>query len=105
MLFKTLLFLVSIGLIIRYWYLFPIIIIIIGILVIVFTQNGPRKKSKPIEITEKPDFPRTYESTTGRISSTVSPALYEEITQYCSRKRITVAELIRKAVKAYMDSN
>lgn len=40
-----------------------------------------------------------------KISSVVSVQLYEEAKRYCCKHRITMSDLIRKAVRFYMDSN
>lgn len=105
MLFKLLFFLVSVGLLIRFWYVIPIAIIPVVLIAIAISRNRSKRNTESPEVIEPPDTQRMYSSTTYKISSTVSPSLYNEITQYCSRNRMTVSELIRKAVRAYMDSN
>ena len=98
MLFKLLFFLVSVGLLIRFWFIIPIVVIalVIGLVI------SNRKSRTNVE---NPDTQEIYGSTTHKVSAAVSPSLYNEMSQYCNRNRMTISELIRKAVRAYMDSN
>lgn len=46
-----------------------------------------------------------YDSSSCKIGAVVNPELYDEVRQYCRRNHMTISDLIRNAVKAYMDSN
>ena len=40
-----------------------------------------------------------------KIGTEVSKYFYDEVKQYCNKHHITISDLIRNAVRAYMDSN
>lgn len=40
-----------------------------------------------------------------KIGAEVSDAFYREVKLYCSRHKLSISDLIRKAVRSYMDSN
>lgn len=56
----------------------------------------------------KSSYNASYESTeyaSYKIGAEVGEVFYYEVKRYCSNKRITISELIRKSVKAYMENN
>lgn len=44
-------------------------------------------------------------NTTPKIGASVSRAFHDEAWSYCNRHHMTMSDLIRKAVKKYMDEN
>ena len=45
------------------------------------------------------------QNTKPKIGAEVSNYFYDEVKQYCNKHHITISDLIRNAVRAYMDSN
>lgn len=48
----------------------------------------------------------TFESTNSKpkIGAEISNSLYDEVTSYCQKHRMTISDLIRKSVRLYMDT-
>ena len=39
-----------------------------------------------------------------KIGAEISNSLYDEVTSYCRKNRMTISDLIRKSVRLYMDT-
>lgn len=50
-------------------------------------------------------YPPQANNAKPKIGAEVSPSMHNEIKQYCQRHGISISDLIRTAVKAYMDSH
>lgn len=85
-----------------------IVFLIIGVSLIFFIAGliSTFSSSKPTQTYtyyEEPEY--TSKSTTSKpkISAEVSESLSSEVRSYCNRNSITTSELIRRAVREYMD--
>lgn len=54
------------------------------------------KRSNEEELSENANY---------KIGADVSNLFYDEVKQYCRKHHMTISDLIRKAVRAYMDTN
>lgn len=87
--------LLLIYLLINYWPLFLVALIIIAAISVYFHFH----KMTEIKIEEQPENDRYT------ICAAVSKYFYDEVKQYCKKHRMTVSDLIRDSVKAYMDDH
>lgn len=73
--------------------IFVIIVSIIGIILYYVDDSKSRQKVPEAElVSDKP-----------KIGAEVSTSLYDEIKLYCSKHSMSISDLIRSAVKTYMD--
>ena len=102
MLFTLIAFILFICIVVEFWPLFLFLLISFFALIIVLIVRSCRQNTN-IEITEDDYFSNSnYKQ---KIGAEVNGIFYNEITQYCSKHHMTISDLIRKSVRAYMDAN
>ncbi len=74
-----------------------ILLLVIVIAVFVVCKRSANHK--------KPDYHLENVNTKPKIGSEVSYCFYNEIKQYCYKHHMSISDLIRKAVRIYMDTN
>lgn len=71
-----------------------LIVLIITIVVLLFLFF--RKRSNVEELSESANY---------KIGAEVNNYFYDEVKRYCRKHHMTISDLIRKSVRAYMDSH
>lgn len=74
----------------KFIFLIPVILVLVLLLVAIF---------------KKQPEPEQSEVSHYKIGTEVSSHFYDEVKQYCRKHHMTISDLIRKSVRAYMDSN
>lgn len=97
--FYLLIFGFLIFLLIEFW---PLFLIVFAVIIIIFIANiisSSRKSSNSYESYETSGICKP------KIGTEVSEYFYDEVKQYCRKHHMTISDLIRKAVRAYMDEH
>lgn len=95
--FTILFILFLIYLLVTYWPLFLVgLIILIIILIAVAVSRSREQTVKYEELTENVNY---------KIGAEVGSLFYYEVKDYCYKHHMTISDLIRKSVRAYMNSN
>ena len=82
-----------------------ILLLFLIFIVAVFIAIGVASSSRH---SESFDYPEEYSSSTKQryqIGASVSPSFYNDVQNYCRRNGITISDLIRNAVRAYIGSS
>lgn len=87
-------------LLIEFWPLFLIALVAMIIMFIASAISSSRKKSNKYEISCE-----TSGTVKPKIGAEVSEYFYDEIKRYCFKHHMTISDLIRDAVRAYMDEH
>ena len=93
--FTILFILFLIYLLVTYWPLFLAGLIIL-IIILIAASRSRKQTVEQKEITETVNY---------KIGAEVGSLFYYEVKDYCYKHHMTISDLIRKSVRAYMDSN
>lgn len=79
-----------------------IFVIVLVIMLIFFAKISPKRNNyntTPIY------YESSSDSSSPKLTATVSKSLHNDVKNYCQRHNITISELVRTAVKKYMEEN
>lgn len=95
--FGLIMFLVVLGFVIQYWsYILAGIIFVVAMVLIIAFAGSRKRPVQYEELTENANY---------KIGAEVGSLFYYEVKDYCYKHHMTISDLIRKAVKTYMNSN
>ena len=86
-------------------FFFLLIIIIIGVVAYFVHSNSQSSYDSHTYTYTREDDVRPEPKSRPKISAELNDELYSEVRTYCSNHSMTVSDLIRKSVKAYIDNN